>query len=128
MPTGIVILIVFGVVFLWAVKTPNRLERAIRGAIAQQTPTLIMEELDKRPVAFHGRFYHDAMNRLWSGQQRKLGVLLTKKFVQNNPHISNGQKWMTKIQKEEPELAQEIFSDGFWAEHYNPNLQTGGGG
>ena len=66
------------------------------------------------------------MNRLWP-RNADLAAMLTAAVVRRQPDVSQGHKWVKAIQQQNQQVAERYFSDGFMAEHYNPNLQPNGG-
>ena len=123
---GILGLILFLLLFLWATITPSRMDKAIKEAISCHEPTPILRLLDSRPSEFYGRFYQQVMQRLWPNNS-DLAAMLTVYVVRTKPDVSQGHKWVRAIQQENQQVAKRYFSDEFMAEHYNPNLQPNGG-
>ncbi len=126
MPTGVLVLIGFVFLFLWALLTPSRMDRAVRESIANHSPEPILAEIASRPEDFFARFYQQAMERLWP-EHRELASMLTVAVVKSRPDVAQAHRWVDAIQQQHPQVAEQQFSAAFLAEHYNPNLQPNGG-
>jgi len=126
MPTGLIILAIFALLFVWAVRSPNRLQRAIQLGTNQHEVAPILEEIESRPEEFHGRFFESAVESLWNQGHTELAARLTREFVCCHAAEKRSQKWIKKILAEAPDLS--VFDTEFLNEHYNPNLTSSGGG
>ena len=118
---------VFILLFLWSSTRQGPLARAISSAIEEDSPDPLLQELQRKPIDFIGRFFHRLITPLWDGDQRELAASFALRFVQLHPQVGRGHVWIGKIICEEPEISGRIFSPGFLDEHYDPNARCGAG-
>ena len=128
MPTGVLVLLLFAGLFVWALSTPNRIESAVRKAVRQKSPAPILQEIERKPADFHGTFFTQAINLLWKADEHHLAAMLTLEFVPTHPNKAEGHRWVEFIHAQDPDLADQIFSPHFMANVYNPSIESSGGG
>jgi hypothetical protein len=109
---------------VWSISQPSRVERCINKAVHTQNITPISEEIERRPLELQSRFFDQSMGILWEkekrnaedtkeGDAKKITVKLLQDlclfFVQNNPTSSAGHKWISKIQKQHPQIITDTL-------------------
>ena len=125
MPIGIIALLLFLGLFIWALLTPSSMDKAIQQAKEKGNIDSILIELQKKPLPYQGRFFSQTMTRLWDRKDYELAILLIQEFVQTHPKSIEGQRWIRNILDAslQPSL---VFEQGFVEKHYHPQCIPGG--
>lgn len=103
-------LVSVGFVFalIWSLTQPSRVERCVQKSVKNSSIVPIIEELQNRPPTLQPRFFTQSMEILWrletSPQTTEVIQKLTLFFVQQNPQLSIGHRWIFRIQQERPHI------------------------
>ena len=125
MPIGVILLLLFLALFIWSVVTPSSLDKAIAQGKKQYDPEPVIQELQKRPPEYQGKFFDRIMTKIWNDKDHQFAIVLLQHFVRYRPADPTGHKWIALI-LDQDSLLEEYFDEGFLTEHYNPNAIPGG--
>ena len=127
MPIGFSLLLLFLAFYLWSVLTPTTMDKAVTKGKQQGNAEPVIKELQKKPIAYQGRFFEQTMTKIWNQGDREFGLLVLQRFIHYRPSDPSGHKWVQQVLESEPTLRAN-FEDGFLDEFFNPNLIPGGAG
>ena len=113
----------FLMALLWSFQQPSRVERCVQKARHIQDPSPISEEIQRRPQELQSRFFHQSMELLWLATPEPSTSQIIHDlclfFVQKNPTLSSGHKWISKIQQERPEMMTDELMQNYDCTYLN---------
>lgn len=115
---------VFGILLVWAIRTPSRWEQLVLAAAHDGQIQPVMEELSRRPQELQPRFYDEAMHML-SRNNIDVAIRFAVAFTPTHPEHKRVQYWLAELQKMKPK--SPLLTTEFLEQHHRACCSPAGG-
>ena len=116
-----IIIGVVGLVILFRVLSPNRLQAAMKQARKTGEVAGIVAAIEEAPEKKHPNLWDQTIGTLWQEYHREAALtLMMAAAIRSEAPIV--QYWLKRALEVEPELAQEIFTEDFLSDYFRPDV------
>ena len=116
-----IIIGVVGLVILFRVLSPSRLQAALKKARSSGEVAGIVAAIEEAPEKKHPNLWDQTIGTLWQEYHREaaLALMMAAAIRSEAPIV---QYWLKRALEVEPELCQEIFTEDFLSEYFRPDV------